>query len=679
MSFWEIPGMKAGVLTGDLAWSLVEHAKKYGYALAAVTCTSTSAIDSVLAAARELNRPAVVQFSEGGSAFIAGKSLPNEQGVNQASILGAVAGAHFVRAVAPAYGIPVLINTGYCGKQLLPWFDGMLESDEAYFKQYGETLFSMHTLDFSQEPDADNIELCKTYFKRMSSVNQILEMGIGITNGSSIFKVYQGLSPISEKFTIAAACKAGSVVKPELLKDMQAHAREQIKAATGKDIQKPLSFVVGSGFEKDKIPGALAAGVVKMNVDINAQGACWEGFQKFYKAQEGSPQAEDKPLKYYGRISLPPNLPADVLAELKETATKLCAPGKGFLAADESAGPWLRAGHAEAAKIPDVIENRAAYRSMCFSTPGLSEHISGVILHWETLFQDDADGKSMVDIITGNGMIPGIKVDKAYDKKGMWGTEVGPLGHPEVSTKGLDDLQERCAQAYKKGARFAKWRNVLQLDPKKSLPSNLAIMDTVHTLARYASICQSERLVPIVEPEIVPNGDHDIEYCRKMTEIVLAAQFKALADHRVYLEGAVLKPNMVKNGLKGPKADAETIAKLTVQTLLRTVPVAMPGIFFLSGETALNEDNEEEATVNLSTMHKLHPNLPWHLSFSYGKALQKTAIVTWLGKPENKAAAQKALKARSNANMDAVFGKYVKGSCPSVGTDGNVLQAAGPY
>ncbi|CAE7906240.1 unnamed protein product [Symbiodinium necroappetens] len=136
---------------------------------------------------------------------------------------------------------------------------------------------------------------------------------------------------------------------------------------------------------------------------------------------------------------------------------------------------------------------------------------------------------------------------------------------------------------------------------------------------------------------------------------------------------------MVKNGLKGPKADAETIAKLTVQTLLRTVPVAMPGIFFLSGETALNEDNEEEATVNLSTMHKLYPNLPWHLSFSYGKALQKTCIVTWLGKPENKAAAQKALKARSNANMDAVFGKYVKGSCASVGTDGNVMQAAGPY
>merc|ERR1719210_2220688 len=287
----------------------------------------------------------------------------------------------------------------------------------------------------------------------------------------------------------------------------------------------------------------------------------------------------------------------------------------------------------------------------------------------------------MVDIITGNGgMIPGIKVDKAYDKKGIWGTETGPLGHPEVSTKGLDDLQERCQQAYQQGARFAKWRNVLQLDPENGLPSDLAIADTVHTLARYASICQSERLVPIVEPEIVPNGAHDIAYCAKMTEKVLAAQFAALALHHVYLEGAVLKPNMVKNGLAGPKADAEAVATLTVQALLRTVPAAMPGIFFLSGETALDEDNEETATINLMTMNKLFKDkMPWHLSFSYGKALQKTCIVTWLGKAENEAAAQKALKARANANSDAVLGVYAPGSCASVGVDGNVKQAEGPY
>merc|ERR1712190_489123 len=221
-------------------------------------------------------------------------------------------------------------------------------------------------------------------------------------------------------------------------------------------------------------------------------------------------------------------------------------------------------GHSGAKEIPDTAENRAAYRSMCFSTPGLSQHISGVILHWETLFQKDASGKDMVDIIKENGMIPGIKLDKAYNKKGMWGTQVGPLRHPEVSTRGLDDLQQRAAQAYQKGARFAKWRNVLQLDQEKGLPSDLAIQDTVHTLARYASICQSERLVPIVEPEIVPNGSHDIYYCAKMTEMVLAAQFKALADHHIYLEGCLLKPNMVKNGIKGPKVDHETVAKYTV-------------------------------------------------------------------------------------------------------------------
>merc|ERR1712232_1083868 len=308
------------------------------------------------------------------------------------------------------------------------------------------------------------------------------------------------------------------------------------------------------------------------------------------------------------------------------------------------------------------------------------EHISGVILHWETLFQQDARGKEMVDLINGNGMIPGIKLDKAYNKKGIWGTETGPLGHPEVSTVGLDDLQQRCQQAYAKGARFAKWRNVLQLDPAKGLPSDLSIQDTVHTLARYASICQSEGLVPIVEPEIVPNGSHDIYYCQKMTEKVLAAQFKALNDHNVFLEGAVLKPNMIKNGLEGPRASPEEIATLTCQTLLRTVPTAMPGIFFLSGDTPLDVDNEESATINLSKMNEMFGGkLPWHLSFSYGKALQKTCIVTWLGKDENKAAAQTALKNRSKANTEATYGKYKAGTCASVGTDGNIKGAAGPY
>merc|ERR1712100_127488 len=214
------------------------------------------------------------------------------------------------------------------------------------------------------------------------------------------------------------------------------------------------------------------------------------------------------------------------------------------------------------------------------------------------------------------------------------------------------------------------------LDPAQNLPSDLAIQDCVHVLARYASICQSEGLCPIVEPEIVPNGTHDIYYCQKMTEIVLSAQFRALQEHHVYLEGAVLKPNMIKNGLDGPRASPEEIATLTCQTLLRTVPPAVPGIFFLSGDTPLDVDNEESATINLSKMNELYPKLPWTLSFSYGKALQKTCIVTWLGKSENKSNAQTALKNRSAANTAAVQGKYVAGSRASVGTDGNIKGAA---
>merc|ERR1711904_107167 len=174
---------------------------------------------------------------------------------------------------------------------------------------------------------------------------------------------------------------------------------------------------------------------------------------------------------------------------------------------------------------------------------------------------------------------------------------------------------------------------------------------------------------PIVEPEVVPNGNHDIYYCQKMTEKVLASQFKALNDHNVFLEGAVLKPNMMKNGLEGPRASPEEIAKLTCQTLLRTVPTAVPGIFFLSGDTPLDVDNEESATINLSKMNELFKGkLPWSVSFSYGKALQKTCIATWLGKLENNTKAQQALLNRSKANSEACKGTYVKGSCASIGT-----------
>ena len=265
-------------------------------------------------------------------------------------------------------------------------------------------------------------------------------------------------------------------------------------------------------------------------------------------------------------------------AALKATADAMSAPNKGFLASDESAGPWLRAGHVDAAKVPDTEENRAAYRSMLYNAPGLSEYISGVILHTETLYQTDASGRKMVDIINENGMIPGIKLDKGYDTSGIPGTAVGPLGHPETFDKGIDDLDARCKAAYEQGARFAKWRNVLQIDPDKGLPSDLAIEVCVQNLAQYAAICQRNKLCPIVEPEIVPNGEHGIEVCAAVTEKVLTAQFAALKQHGVYLEGAVLKPNMVKNGLAGPKATPEQIATATVTVLKRTVPIAMPGI-----------------------------------------------------------------------------------------------------
>jgi len=367
-------------------------------------------------------------------------------------------------------------------------------------------------------------------------------------------------------------------------------------------------------------------------------------------------------------------------AALKATADALSAPGKGFLASDESAGPWLRAGHVEAAKIADTAECRAAYRSMLYTTPGLSEYISGVILHVETLFQKDKNGKQLVDMITENGMIPGIKLDKGYTKTGISGTATGPLGHPETWCMGIDDLPKRAAEAYAQGARFAKWRNVLQIDPEKGLPSDLAIEICVQNLAQYASICQAAGLVPIVEPEIVPNGSHSIGVCAGITERVLAKQFAALALHKIYLPGCLLKPNMVKNGLTGPKASKELVAKHTIETLLKTVPPELPGIFFLSGETSLDEDNEETATINLNEMHKLYKDLPWSVSFSFGKALQKTCIVTWMGKEENNAAAQTALTNRSKANfLAAKDGSYVAGSCASIGADGNIEMKGGAY
>merc|ERR1719409_2695915 len=273
-SFWEIPGMKPGVIVGDVAWNLFKFAKAKKFAIPAFNCTTSSSVNSVLEAGNKLGRPVMVQFSEGGSCFFAGKSLPN--GKKEASILGAVAGAHLVRYLAPAYGVPVLVHSDHCAKKLLPWFDGMLEADEEYFKVHGEPLFSSHMLDLSEEPHEENVAICAKYLKRMAAMNMTLEMEIGITGGvedgvdnsgvdkdklystpEDTWAVYQALSPISEKFTIAAAFgnvhgvyKAGNVVlQPEILAKMQEYAAAKL----GKE--KPLFFVFhgGSGSEKHHI------------------------------------------------------------------------------------------------------------------------------------------------------------------------------------------------------------------------------------------------------------------------------------------------------------------------------------------------------------------------------------------------------------------------------------------
>merc|ERR1719160_1689699 len=326
-SIWEIPGMKPGVITGDVAWALLSFAKAHGFAIPAFNCTSSSTCIAVLEAGQAINSPVIIQFSEGGSAFFCGKAIENKN--KEAAILGAVAGAHYVRNVAPAYGVPVLVHSDHCAKKLLPWFDGMLMADEAFFDQHGEPLFSSHMLDLSEEPHDENIGLCATYFKKMQPMNLILEMEIGITGGvedgvdnsgvskeklystpEDVFKVHTALSPISEKFTIAAAFgnvhgvyKAGNVkLQPELLNDFQKFAAAKL------GVEKPLFFVFhgGSGSEKADIALALSNGVVKMNVDTDTQWAYWEGLLNFYKAKEGylqgqigNPEGPEKPNKSY--------------------------------------------------------------------------------------------------------------------------------------------------------------------------------------------------------------------------------------------------------------------------------------------------------------------------------------------------------------------------------------------
>ncbi|KAK2197086.1 bifunctional Fructose-bisphosphate aldolase [Babesia duncani] len=328
-------------------------------------------------------------------------------------------------------------------------------------------------------------------------------------------------------------------------------------------------------------------------------------------------------------------------AELAENAKKIAAPGKGILAADESTGTIKK--RFDNVGVENTEEKRAEYRSMLFTTKGLGEYISGAILFEETLFQKAPTGEYMVELLHAQGIIPGIKVDK--------GLVIIPNTKEETATTGLDGLAERCQKYYNAGARFAKWRAVLSIDVAKGKPSNLSIMETAHTLARYAAICQENGLVPIVEPEILADGDHSIEVCAKITERVLAAVFKALNDHHVLLEGALLKPNMVTQGVdcKDTQTSAQ-IAFYTSRALRRTVPPALPGIMFLSGG-----QSEAMATTNLNEINRICKH-PWSLSFSYGRALQASCLKAWGGSMSNAPEAQQVLLKLAKNNSEASTG-----------------------
>ncbi len=327
---------------------------------------------------------------------------------------------------------------------------------------------------------------------------------------------------------------------------------------------------------------------------------------------------------------------------LQETARALVADGKGILAADESSGTIKK--RFDSIQAESTEANRRDYRTLLFTAPGVGDHISGVILFDETIRQNAADGTPLVNILQDAGVIPGIKVD----------TGAKPLaGHPdETVTEGLDGLRERLEEYAGLGARFAKWRAVYRIG--EAIPSPACISANAHALARYAALCQEAGLVPIVEPEVLMDGDHDIDDCDIVTEEALRAVFNELAVQDVMLEGMLLKPNMVISGTDcAEQAGVEEVAARTVQCLLRSVPAAMPGVVFLSGG-----QRDEVATQHLNAMNKIPAVKPWKLSFSYGRALQAAPLKAWGGKAENAAAAQAALMERAQANGAATLGQY---------------------
>ncbi len=327
--------------------------------------------------------------------------------------------------------------------------------------------------------------------------------------------------------------------------------------------------------------------------------------------------------------------------EMESVARSLVAEGKGILAADESSHTIEK--RFRGIDLPSTEENRRAYRELLFTARNVSEFISGVILFDETIRQKAKDGTSFPEVLSRRGIIPGIKVDT-----GAKSLAVFP---GEKVTEGLDGLRQRLSEYRKMGARFAKWRAVIAIGD--GIPTSWCLRANAHALARYAALCQEAGLVPIVEPEVLMDGAHPIERCEEVTTAVLSLVFSALVEHRVALEGSLLKPNMVLSGKECPKqAGATEVAEATIRTLRRTVPTAVPGIVFLSGG-----QSPEQATANLSAMNALGAH-PWELSFSYGRALQDPVLKAWRGKPANVAAAQGAFYHRARCNHAARFGKY---------------------
>jgi len=330
------------------------------------------------------------------------------------------------------------------------------------------------------------------------------------------------------------------------------------------------------------------------------------------------------------------------LAELNKIAEALVTPGKGILAADESTGTIKK--RFDSIGVDSTADTRRDYRELLFrASDAMSKYISGVILYDETIRQTAKDGTPLVKLIEQAGSIPGIKVDK--------GTKPLPFYPGEVVTEGLDGLRERLAEYRGLGARFAKWRAVIDIGA--GIPSYSCIHANAHALARYAALCQEENIVPIVEPEVLMDGGHDIDRCAQITQWVLKTVYEELYLARVQLEGTVLKPNMVVPGKKSAKpASVEEVAERTIRVLKNCVPPAVPGIAFLSGG-----QSEEEATAHLDAMNKLD-NVPWKLTFSYGRALQGAPQKAWSGKNENVAAAQRAFAHRARMNGLATLGQW---------------------